>query len=53
MRIDLYTKTILTLIAVLLAVIALKPIIQTDAGASTSEYEWRPVLCEQQRYLLL
>jgi len=28
MRIDLYTKTILTLIALLLAVIVLKPIIQ-------------------------
>ena len=28
MRIDLYTKTILTFIALLLAVIALKPIIQ-------------------------
>jgi hypothetical protein len=28
MRIDLYTKTILTLIALLLAVIALKPIVQ-------------------------
>ena len=28
MRIDLYTKTILTLIVLLLAVVALKPIIQ-------------------------
>jgi uncharacterized membrane protein len=28
MRIDLYTKTILTIIAVLLAVISLKPILQ-------------------------
>jgi hypothetical protein len=39
MRIDLYTKTILTLIAVLLAVIALKPIIQPTpalAQANTS-----------------
>jgi hypothetical protein len=37
MRIDLYTKTILTLIALLLAVIALKPIIQsTPALAQTS-----------------
>jgi hypothetical protein len=31
MRTDLYTKTILTLIAMLLAVIALKPIFQSQA----------------------
>jgi hypothetical protein len=39
MRIDLYTKTILTLIALLLAVIALKPILQPQtvkAGGSFS-----------------
>ncbi|HXP87675.1 MAG TPA: hypothetical protein VN841_23280 [Bryobacteraceae bacterium] len=32
MRIDLYTKAIVTLIAVLLAVIALKPILQPQAA---------------------
>jgi hypothetical protein len=37
MRIDLYTKTILTLVALLLAVIVLKPIIQpTPALAQTN-----------------
>jgi hypothetical protein len=34
MRIDLYTKTILTIIALLLAVIALKPLIQPNAVAA-------------------
>lgn len=33
MRIDLYTKTILTLIALLLAVVALKPTIQPTVTA--------------------
>lgn len=33
MRIDLYTKTILTLIALLLAVVALKPMIHPTATA--------------------
>jgi len=32
MRIDLYTKTILTIIALLLAVFALKPILQPQAA---------------------
>jgi hypothetical protein len=31
MRIDLYTKTVLTVIALLLAVIALKPVLQPQA----------------------
>jgi len=32
MRVDLYTKTILTIIALLLAVVALKPILQPQSA---------------------
>jgi hypothetical protein len=38
MRIDFYTKTILTLIALLLAVIALKPIFQPQAAMAQGKY---------------
>jgi hypothetical protein len=37
MRIDLYTKTILTLIALLLGVVALKPIFRPDTVAAQSD----------------
>ena len=38
MRIDLYTKTILTLIALLLAVFTLKPILQPQAAMAQGNY---------------
>lgn len=38
MRIDVYTKTILTLIALLLAVIALKPILQPQAAMAEGSF---------------
>ena len=38
MRIDLYTKTIITLIALLLAVIALRPIFQPQAAMAEGSY---------------
>ena len=38
MRIDLYTKTILTLIALLLAVIVLKPIFQPQPAMAEGKY---------------
>jgi hypothetical protein len=38
MRIDLYTKTILTLIALLLAVIVLKPILEPQAAMAQGNY---------------
>jgi hypothetical protein len=37
-RIDLYTKTIITLIALLLAVIAFKPIFQPQAAMAEGSY---------------
>jgi hypothetical protein len=38
MRIDLYTKTILTLIALLLAVIVLKPIFQPETAIAAGDF---------------
>ena len=38
MRIDLYTKTILTIIALLLAVFALKPILQPQTALAQGGY---------------
>ena len=38
MRIDLYTKTILTIIALLLAVFTLKPIFQPQAAMAQGGY---------------
>jgi len=38
MRIDLYTKIILTLVALLLAVIVLKPILQPQAAMADGPY---------------
>ena len=38
MRIDLYTKTVLTIIAVLLAVVVLKPILQPQAALADGAY---------------
>jgi len=38
MRIDLYTKTILTVIALLLAVIALKPIVQPQPAMAQGNF---------------
>jgi len=38
MRIDLYTKTILTLIALLLAVFVLKPILQPQAAMAEGSF---------------
>jgi hypothetical protein len=38
MRIDLYTKTILTIIALLLAVIALKPLFQPQPAMAEGKY---------------
>jgi hypothetical protein len=38
MRIDLYTKTILTLIALLLAVFTLKPILQPQPAMAQGNY---------------
>ena len=38
MRIDLYTKTILTLVALLLAVIVMKPILQPQAAMADGPY---------------
>ena len=38
MRIDLYTKIILTLVAVLLAVMVLKPILQPQAAMADGPY---------------
>ena len=38
MRIDFYTKTILTLIALLLAVFALKPILQPQAAMAQGAF---------------
>lgn len=38
MRIDLYTKTILTLVALLLAVSVLKPILQPQAAMADGRY---------------
>jgi len=38
MRIDYYTKTILTIIALLLAVIALKPLFQPQAAMADGKY---------------
>jgi hypothetical protein len=38
MRIDLYTKTILTLVALLLAVSVLKPIVQPQAAMADGPY---------------
>lgn len=38
MRIDRYTKTILTIIALLLAVMVLKPILQPQAAAADGRY---------------
>ena len=39
MRIDLYTKTILTIIALLLAVFTLKPILQPQAVMADGNYD--------------
>ena len=39
MRIDLYTKTILTLIALLLAVVALKPLFQPQAVMAAGNFD--------------
>jgi hypothetical protein len=38
MRIDLYTKTILTLIALLLSVFALKPVFQPQTAAAAGSF---------------
>jgi hypothetical protein len=38
MRIDLYTKTILTIIAVLLAVIVMKPILQPQTALAAGSF---------------
>lgn len=38
MRIDLYTKTILTLIALLLSVLALKPVFQPQSANAAGAY---------------
>ena len=38
MRIDLYTKTILTLIALFLAVVAMKPIFQPQSVSAAGDY---------------
>jgi len=38
MRVDLYTKTILTLIALFLAVMALKPIFEPQAAMAQGRY---------------
>ena len=44
MRIDLYTKIILTLIALLLAVFALKPILQPTAVMAQGNFAGIPIL---------
>ena len=44
MRIDLYTKTMLTLIALLLAVIVLKPILQPQGRHGGRTLQQNPIL---------